>query len=150
MSMPLQGRGDDAYDDNARWEEQDMPYLSCDWRRAEGGEGDVNGGIDNDRVDGCVRGPRLADTRNGRQWRLWRDGDNDNNVEEGASHPTTPKTMVTCELAERLHSASCNCQCTEEGEGNVDDSGDNEHVACPGSALGGYRGWATVEIAGQQ
>jgi len=64
-STPLGGRGDDDYDDNVRWEEQDMSYLSRDRRRAEGGEGDVDDGVDDEHVDGRVRGPSLADTRNG-------------------------------------------------------------------------------------
>ena len=38
-----------------------------------------------------------------RRWRSWRDSDNDDDVEEGGSHPT-PLTMATCELAVRLHS----------------------------------------------
>ena len=122
--MLLGGRGDDDYDNDVRWEEQDMLYLSRDRRRAEGGEGDVDNGVDDEYVDGRVRGPRLVDTGNGRWQRLLHDGDN-NDVKEGGSHPTTPQTMVTCELAERLHSADRDWQRAEEGEGNVDDDGDN-------------------------
>ena len=103
--MPLQRRGNDDYNDDVRWEEQDMPYLSCDWQRAEGGEGNVNDSIDDDHVDGRVRGPHLADTGNGRRWRLRRDGNNDNDVEEGGSHPTTPQTTAMHELVARLCSA---------------------------------------------
>ena len=67
MSTPLGGRGDDNYDDDVRWEEQDMPYLSHDRRWAEGGEGDVNDGVDDEHVDGRVQGLHLADTRNGQR-----------------------------------------------------------------------------------
>jgi len=56
---------------------------------------------------------------------LQRDGNNDNNVKEGGSHPTTPQTMVMRELAERLRSAGHDRQQAEEGEGNVDNSGNN-------------------------
>ena len=81
-----------------------MPSDLCrDRRRAEGGEGDVDDGVDDEHVDGRVRGPRLADTGNGQRRRLRRDGDNDDDVEEGGSHPT-PLTTATCELAARLHS----------------------------------------------
>jgi len=52
-------------DDDVRWEEQGMPYLSRDQRRAEAGEGDVNDGIDDEQVNGRVQGPRLADSGNG-------------------------------------------------------------------------------------
>ena len=92
--MPLRGHGDNTHDDDTRWEEQDMPYLSRDWRRAEGGEGNVEDGIDDNHVDGHVQGPHLADTGNGQRWRLRRDGDNNDNVEEGGSHPTTPQTTA--------------------------------------------------------
>ena len=57
--------------------------------------------------------------------RLRRDGNNDNDVEEGGSHPTTPQTTVMRELAERLRSAGRDCQRAEEGEGDVNDGGDN-------------------------
>ena len=103
MSTPLGGRGDDDYNNDVRWEEQDMPYLSRDRRRAEWGEGDVDDGVDDEHVDGRVRGPHRADTGDGRRWRSRRDSDNDDDVEEGGSHPT-PLTTVTCELAARLHS----------------------------------------------
>ena len=126
--MPLRGRGDKDYDDDARWEEQDMPCLSRNWRRAKGGEGDIDNGIDNDHVDGRVRGPHLADTGNGRWRRSRRDGDNDDDIEEGGLHPTTPQTAATRELAERLRSASSDWHWAEEGEGDVDDSGNNEHI----------------------
>jgi hypothetical protein len=76
--MPLGGRGDDDYDNNVRWEEQDMPSDLCrDRRRAEGGEGGVNDGVDDEHVNRHVWGPRLVDFGNGRWWRLRRDGDND-------------------------------------------------------------------------
>ena len=119
------GRGDDNYDDNVRWEEQDMPYLSRDRRRAEGGEGEVDGSVDDEHVNGRVRGSHLANTGNGRWRRLRRDGNNDDDVEEGGSHPTTPQMTVTRELAERLRSAGRDWQQAEEGEGDVDDGGDN-------------------------
>ncbi len=105
-----------------------MPYLSCDWWQAEGGESEVDNGIDDKHVDGCVRGLCLVDTGNGRRWRLRRDGDNNNNVEEGGLHPTTPQTTATCELAERLRSTSHDRQRAEEGEGNINNGGNNEHV----------------------
>ena len=92
--MPLQGRGDNDYNDDVRWEEQDMPYLYRDWRRAEGGEGDVNNGVNDEDVDRRVQCPCLADTGKGRRWRLRCDGDNDNYVEEGGSHPTHPTDDV--------------------------------------------------------
>jgi hypothetical protein len=60
-----------------------------------GGEGHVDDGGDDEHVDGRVRGPRLADTGNGRRWRSRRDGDNDDDVEEGGSHPPTPRTTAT-------------------------------------------------------
>jgi len=124
-STPLGGRGDDNYDDDVRWEEQDMPYLSHDRRRAEGGEGDVDDGVDHEHIGGRVRGPRLADTGNGRRRRLRRDGDNDDDVEVGGSHPTTPQTTAMGGLAERLRSAGHDWQRAEEGEGDVDDGGNN-------------------------
>ena len=102
MLTPSRGRGDDV-NNNARWEEQDMPYLSRDRRRAEGGEGDVDDSVDDEHVDGRVRGPHRADTGDGRWWKSWRDSDDDDDVEEGGSHPT-PLTTATCELAARLHS----------------------------------------------
>ncbi len=45
--------------------------------------------------------------------------------EEGGSHPTTPQMTATRELVERLSSAGRDWQRAEEGEGNVDDGGDN-------------------------
>ncbi len=54
-----------------------------------GGEGHVDDGGDDEHVEGRVRGPRLADTGNGRRWRSRRDG-----VEEGGSHPPTPRTTA--------------------------------------------------------
>ena len=60
-----------------------------------GGEGHVDDGGDDEHVDGRVRGPRLADTGNGRRWRSRRDSDNDDDVEEGGSHPPTPRTTAT-------------------------------------------------------
>ena len=53
-----------------------------------------------------------------------RDGDNDDDVEEGGSNPTTPQMTVTRELAERLRSAGRDWQRAEEGEGGVDNGGD--------------------------
>jgi len=108
-----------------RWEEQDMPYLSRDWRRAEGGEGDVDNGVDDEHVDRRVQGPCLADTGNG-QWRRFRhDGDNNDDVKDGGSHPTNLQTTAMRKLAERLHSAGRDWQRAEEGEGDVDDGGNN-------------------------
>ena len=43
------------------------------------------------------------DTGDGRWWRSLRESYNDDDVEEGGSHPTS-QTMATCELAARLHS----------------------------------------------
>ena len=54
-----------------------------------------------------------------------RDGDNNNDIEEGGSHPTTPQTTVMRELAERLRSAGRNWQRAEEGEGDIEDSGNS-------------------------
>ena len=55
-----------------------------------------------------------------------RDGGNNNNdVEEGRSHPTTPQTTARHKLVERLRSAGRDWQQVEEGEGNVDNGGDN-------------------------
>ena len=125
MSTPLGGCGDDDYDDDVRWEEQDMPYLFRDRWQAEGGEGDVDDGVDAEHVGGRVWGPRLADTGNGQRRRLRRDGDNDDDVEEGRSHPTTPKTTAMHELVERLRSVGRDWQRAEEGEGDVDYGGDN-------------------------
>ena len=122
MVPPPARREDDDHDNNENKYNDD---LSRDRRRAEGGEGNVDDGIDDEHVDGRVRGPRLANTGNGQWWRLRRDGDNNDDVEEGGSYPTTPQTMATRELAERLHSAGRDWQREEEGEGNVDDSGDN-------------------------
>jgi hypothetical protein len=108
-----------------RGEEQDMPYLSRDRRRAEGGEGDVNDGFDDEHVDGRVRGPHLADTGNGQRRRLRHDGDNDDDVEEGGSHPTTSQTTAMRELAERLRSTGRDWQRAEEGEGDINNGGNN-------------------------
>ncbi len=52
-----------------------------------------------------MRGGRWANTEDGRWWRLQRDSDNDDDAEEGGSHPTA-LTTVTLELAARLRSAS--------------------------------------------
>jgi len=126
------GRGDDGAPPTRREDDDDNNHgnkddddLSCDRRWAEGGEGDVDDGVDDEHLDGHVRGPRLADTGNGQRRRLRRDGNNKDDVEEGGSHPTTPQTTVTHELAERLRSAGRNWQRAEKGEGNVDDGGDN-------------------------
>jgi len=64
------------------------------------GEGDVDDGIDDEHIDGRVRGLRLVDTGNGRRRRLQADHDNDNDVEEGGSHPTTPQMTAMRELVE--------------------------------------------------
>ena len=53
------------------------------------------------------------------------DGCNDDEDKEGESHPTTLQTTATHDLAERLHSAGRDWQQAEEGEGDVDNSGDN-------------------------
>jgi len=55
MSTPLGGHGDNDYDNDVRWEEQGMPYLYRDRQRAEGGEGDVDNGVDDEHLDGRVR-----------------------------------------------------------------------------------------------
>ena len=60
-----------------------------------------------------------VDTRDGRWWRLWRDSDNDDNVEEGGSHPT-PLTTATCELAVRLNSVGIQ-YASEASLSDVDD-----------------------------
>jgi len=59
---------------------------------------------------------------------LLRDGDNNDDVKEGGLHPTTPQTTVMCKLVERLCSPSCDRQQAEEGEGNINNGGDNEHI----------------------
>ena len=64
----------------------------------------VDNGGNNKHVDGRVRRPFRADTRDGQRWRLWGNSDNDDNVEEGGLHPT-PLTTVMRELAARLRSA---------------------------------------------
>jgi septal ring-binding cell division protein DamX len=67
-------------------------------------EGNVSDNGDNEHVDERVRGPRRADTGDGRWWRSRGDSDNDDDVEEGRSHPT-PLTTATRKLAARLRSA---------------------------------------------
>ncbi len=125
------GSGGDDDDDNARREEQYMPYANADalsrnhWQ-AEGEEDDVDDGSDNKHING-VWGPHRADTGDGRWRRSWRNNDINDDEEEGGSHSTLLMT-ATRELEERLRSTSCNRQRAEEGEGNVDDGGDNEHV----------------------
>ena len=79
-----------------------MPYLSRDRRRTEGGEGDVDDGVDDEHVDRRVRGSHRVDTADGRRWRSRRNSENDDDVEEGGSHPT-PLTTATCKLAARLN-----------------------------------------------
>ena len=69
-----------------------------------GGEGHVDDGGDDEHVDGRVRGPRRADTGDGRRWRSRRDSDKNDDDEEGGSHPT-PLTTATRELVVRLRSA---------------------------------------------
>ena len=68
------GRGDDGApparreddDDNNNGNKDDND-LSRDQRWAEGGEGNFNNGVDNEQVDGRVRGLHLADTGNGQR-----------------------------------------------------------------------------------
>ena len=84
-----------------------------------GGEGHVDDGGDDEHVDGRVRGPRRADTGDGRRWRSRRDSDNDDDIEEGGSHPT-PLTTVTCELAARLNSVGI-LYASEASLSDVDD-----------------------------
>ena len=86
MSTPLGGRGDDDYDDDTRWEEQDIPYLSQFWRRAEGGEGDVDDGVDDKHVNGRV-GVRV--------WRIPGMGD-------GGDCSATATTMTTSRRADHI------------------------------------------------
>ena len=89
-------REDDDDDNDGNKDDDD---LSCDRQRAEGGKGNIDDGVDDERADGRVRGPHLADTGNGQRWRLQRDGDRDDDVEEGGSQPTTPQTTVMREAA---------------------------------------------------
>ena len=126
------GRGDDGApparredDDDDNDGNKDNDDLSRDRRQAEGGEGDIDDGVDDEHIDGCVQGPRLADTGNGQRQGLRHDGNNNNDVKEGGLHPTTPQTTVTHELAERLCSAGHDWQRAEGGECDVDDGGDN-------------------------
>ncbi len=73
LCHPGRGRDDDNNDDNtnnARGEEQDMPYtntdvLSCNWQWAEGAEGNVDDGCDDKHVDMGVQGPHRVDIRDG-------------------------------------------------------------------------------------
>ena len=81
------GRGDDGApsarredDDDDNDGNKDEDDLSRDRRWAEGEEGDVNDGVDDEHINGHVRGPHLADTGNGRWQRLRRDGDNNDDV----------------------------------------------------------------------
>ena len=110
------GRGDDGApdDDDANVGNKDNNNLSSDRQRAEGGEGNVDDGIDDEHVKGRV-------------WRIpgRMDDSGDCDVEEGGSHPTTPQTTVTHELAERLRFAGRDWQRAEEEEGNVNDDGNN-------------------------
>ena len=81
--------------------------ASCNRRQAEEGEGNIDDGGDNKHINRHFRGPHQVDTRDGRQQSLQRNGNNNNNndnVDEGGSHPV-PRTMVTQELAARLHFA---------------------------------------------
>jgi len=119
---PPARREEDDDDNDGNKDDKD---LSRDRRRAEGGEGGIDDGIDDEHVDGRVQGPCLTDTRNGRRRRLRCDGDNDDDVKEGGSHPTTPQATVTRELVERWRSAGCDWQRAEEGEGDVDNGVDN-------------------------
>ena len=68
-----------------------------------------------------------TDTGDGGWWRSWHDNDINDNKEEGGSHPTL-RTTVTGKLAERLHSVGHNRWQAEEGEGDIDDGGNNKHV----------------------
>ena len=103
------GRSGDK-DNDARGDEQDMPYANADmlshnWRRAEGGEGDVDDGSNNKHIDWCVQGLRWVDNGEGQRQSSGYDGCNDDEDKEGGLHPT-PWTTATHELAARLHSAS--------------------------------------------
>ena len=57
-------------DDDDNVGNKDDDDLSSNRRRAEGGEGNVDNSVDDEHVDGRVRGPRWADTVDGRRWRL--------------------------------------------------------------------------------
>jgi hypothetical protein len=59
VSPPPARREDDDGDNDGNKDDDD---LSRDRRRAERGEGDVNDGVDNEHVDGRVRGPCLVNT----------------------------------------------------------------------------------------
>ena len=121
----------------------DADMLSRDRRRAEGEEDNVDNGGDNKHVNRCVRGLRRADSGDEGWRRLWWDNNINNDEEESGSHPTL-WTMVTCELAERLHSSSCNRWQAEAGEGNIDDGGDNKHIN------GRFRGLHQADTRGGQ
>jgi len=60
-----------------------------------------------------------------RVWWILGMGDGGDCGEEGGSHPTTPQTTATRELAERLRSAGRDWQRAEEGEGDGDNGGNN-------------------------
>jgi len=86
--------------------------------------------------------------------RLRRDGDNDDNVEEGGSHPTTPQTTVTPELVEWLRSAGRDWQWAEEKRATLTTAATTNTSTgvsgvrigwLPGMGDGGDRG-ATVTI----
>ena len=89
------GGGGDNNDD-ASGGEQNMPYtnadaLSCDRRRAEGGEGNVDDGGDNEHVDVRVQGLHQVC--------------NNDEDEEGRLYPTL-RMMAMRKLVVRLHSPS--------------------------------------------
>ena len=74
-----------------------------EWQ-AEGGEGNVNDGSNNQLVNGHIWGPCQADTGDGQRRSSRRNGCNNNKDKEGGLH-STPWTTATRELAPRLHSA---------------------------------------------
>jgi hypothetical protein len=73
-------------------------------QRAEEGEGDINDGGDKECVNRHVWGLRQVDTGDGQWRRLQRNGDNNDDIEEGGLYPT-PRTTATHELAARQCSA---------------------------------------------
>jgi len=77
----------------------EVNILARTWRRQRR-QHDVGGAGHARRLRGLCQ----ADTGDGRRWRSRRDGDNDDDIEEGGLHPT-PLTMVTLELMARLRSA---------------------------------------------
>ena len=128
----LPGGGGDNDNDNARWEEQDMPYanvdaLSHDRQWAEGEEDNSNNGGDKIPINRHVQGPHQPATGNGGLRRLQCDDDINKDKEESVLHPTL-RTTAMRKLAEMLSSASRNRQQAEAEEDNVNDGGNNEHI----------------------